>query len=670
MHPQVRLADPNAKCPICGMALIPVANEMSNESGSNYSSNNDRLITLSSQAVALLDIEVTPVVRAPAILNIDIVGKIDYDETRLTYITAWFGGRLDRLFVDYTGTPVRKGDHLAEIYSPEVFTAQEELIQALRIQKNMPKSTNLQVKRTNELLLNAARDKLRLWGLSAVQIKQIENRGTASERVTLHALNSGVVVDKNANQGSYVETGTRIYTIADLSQVWLNLSAYESDLAWLRYGQKVNFNVQALPGHEFSGTIAFISPVLNESSRTVQVRVNVPNTNRTLKPGMLASAVVKATTSGIGRVIEPNLADKYICPMHPEEVSKEPGNCSICGMPLVQAHSLGYVSVREFENTLPLLIPRSAVLLTGRRAVVYIKVPNRTKPTFEGREIVLGPRADEQYIVESGLQEGDLVVTSGNFSIDSALQIQAKPSMMSPTGGGALPGHGGMNHGDMQMDHSNMNMDPHSRDTLNQKDIKPHHSNKNVNIIQYSSSESTFSGKQIIKITSNNESLNNALEQLLGSYLNTTKALADDNFDQAIQNINSTQNKLSNLIQITSIQLSKMNDSNSKVSLKDFQKTLINMHKLSNTMTKSSDIKILRDHFAIFSDQIIELIQPSAKLVRNSNLYIAFCPMALDFKGAYWLQKSKGIRNPYFGESMLTCGEIKSIHLEEQEVGQ
>ena len=483
MHPQVRLYDPDAKCPICGMSLIPVKNDFSKEinhaehtgtqpsniaqtqpSGTMPSTQPsttqpiyERRITLSSQAVALLDIEVTPVIRAPATLELNLVGKIDYDETRLTYTTAWFGGRLDRLFVDYTGTPIRKGDHLALIYSPEVYTAQEELIQAVKSQKNIPKTASSQVKRINQLLLAAARDKLRLWGLTEEQIIAIEERGKPSEHVTLYATVSGVVIDKNANQGSYVETGTRIYTIADLSIVWLNLSAYESDLVWLRYGQKVDFTVQAFPGVNFHGTIAFISPVLSEASRTVQVRVNVKNKDEMLKPGMLARATIKAMTVGEGKVIEPNLMNQYICPMHPEEISSMPGQCTICGMDLIEAERLGYASSDEMKSELPLLIPRTAVLLTGRRAVVYVRILGQVVPTFEGRVIELGPRVGEQYIVESGLEEGELVVSSGNFSIDSALQIQAKPSMMSPEGGAApVHHHGGMNM-DMDMGYEEMN---------------------------------------------------------------------------------------------------------------------------------------------------------------------------------------------------------------------
>ncbi|QDU33067.1 Cation efflux system protein CusB precursor [Poriferisphaera corsica] len=642
MHPQVRLSDPDAKCPICGMALIPVADNEPDNNSESDSTSSERRITLSSQAVALLDIEVTPVIRAPAVINIDLVGKIDYDETRLTYITAWFGGRLDRLFVDYTGTPVRKGDHLAEIYSPAVFTAQEELLQALRVQKAASSVTNLQVKRTNQLLLKAARDKLRLWGLSPEQINKIEQRGTASERVTLYALNSGVVVNKNANQGSYVETGTRIYTIADLSQLWLNLSAYESDLAWLRYGQTVSFSVQAIPGREFTGTIAFISPVLNEASRTVQVRVNVPNTERILKPGMLASAEINATTSSAGRVIDPDLADKYICPMHPEEVSNEADNCSVCGMPLVSAESLGYTSIQEFETTLPLLIPRSSVLLTGRRAVVYVSVPGQSRPTFEGREIILGPRAGEQYIVESGLQEDDLVVTSGNFSIDSALQIQAKPSMMSPEGGGSLPGHGGMDHGDMQM--ISQNVDMQAEDTH------------------------TDHGSQI-QFNPETIPIEKGINKLINQYLAMSKALADDDLTQAEKNVKDSQEQLQELSKLIARTDDESVENSDLAMSKIIQQHTDQIAKQCDVMAQADDIESLREHFAPYSTQMIKLVRAMPSGSRDVDINLAFCPMARDFTGAHWLQAGKNIRNPYFGASMLTCGEIQDIQKNDQEAG-
>jgi len=437
MHPQIRRPKPG-KCPICGVNLIP-ANDSESPSMAGM-----RQLTVTPEAAKLMEIQTSPVERRYVEAVTRMVGKVEYDETRLGYITSWVGGRLDRLYVDYTGVTVKKGDHMVELYSPELLSAQEELIQAIQAVKELEKSGVGIVRETAAATVIASREKLRLWGLTQDQIKQIEVRGTPSDHVIIQSPMGGIVIHKNAQEGMYVQTGTRIYTIADLTHLWVMLDAYESDLAWLRYGQPVRFSTEAYPGDVFTGTVAFIDPVLDDKRRTVKVRVNVNNTDGRLKPGMFIRGTVQAQVARGGRVMDTALAGKWIGPMHPEIVKDEPGNCDVCGMPLVRAEELGYVSPQEEESAKPLVVPASAVLVTGTRAIVYVKVPGADKPTFEGREIVLGLRAGDYYIVRSNLKEGDEVVTRGNFKIDSALQLSAKPSMMNPQGGG---GGGGHQHG-------------------------------------------------------------------------------------------------------------------------------------------------------------------------------------------------------------------------------
>jgi membrane fusion protein, copper/silver efflux system len=424
MHPQIRQPRPG-KCPLCGMKLVPVKS----------SAGGLRQITLSPEVRKLMDIRTVPVERRYVTATVRMVGKVAYDETRLGYITAWVAGRLDRLYVDYTGVTVKKGDHMIYIYSPELYSAENELIQALK--SGAPYG--------GVDLVESTREKLRLLGMTPEQIKEIERRRKPSDHMTIYAPSSGIVIHKTRNAGDYVKVGERIYTIADLSHVWVLLDAYESDLPWIRYGQEVSFTTEAYPGETFVGRVAFIDPVLNDRTRTVKVRVNVPNLQGKLKPDMFVSGVLHSRVAAGGRVVDPGLAGKWISPMHPEVVKDQPGKCDICGMPLVRAEELGYVSARERE-TEPLVIPRSAALVTGTRAIVYVALPGRKQPTYEGREIVLGPRAGDYYLVRSGLKEGDLVVTNGNFKIDSALQIQAKPSMMTPEGGGGS-GHDHGGHG-------------------------------------------------------------------------------------------------------------------------------------------------------------------------------------------------------------------------------
>ncbi|MFP4107340.1 MAG: efflux RND transporter periplasmic adaptor subunit, partial [Phycisphaerae bacterium] len=630
MHPQIRRKEPGI-CPICQMDLVPVTEE---------AAVGRRQFATSEQALALMDVEVTPVRRQFVTAPIRMVGKVDYDETRVETIAAYVPGRLDRLYVDYTGVSVKEGDHLVSIYSPELLSAQEELLQAKKAVEEIRNSNSQMVRQSVQSTLEAVREKLRLMGLNAEQIRKIEQTGTTSDHLTVYSPRSGIVIHKNAREGMYVKTGEKIYTLADLSQMWVRLDAYESDLAWLRYGQDVAFTTVSYPGEEFHGTISFIDPVLDAVTRTVKVRVNVPNPEGKLKPGMFVRAVVNSRVAKGGKVIDPNLAGKHICPMHPDVVKDDRGDCDICGMPLVTAESLGYVPAKQTEASKPLVIPVSAALVTGKRAVVYVredpslldmksvsnwgsllgdlqahhqeatdtqptsltaaapvnttcpimggKVANKdidpdltrtfdgktvgfccagcpqqwdelsdaekreklaavlnrrapmrmfwkalsddlraeillvnelhappmevkheliaqinrmlqsrefyagadwpkavltpeieklletgpknlppmeltrlnrlllnslfptgiveplNKPLFEGREVVLGPRAGKHYIVRDGLAEGELVVTQGNFKIDSAMQIQAKPSMMNPTG--EKTGGGGHQH--------------------------------------------------------------------------------------------------------------------------------------------------------------------------------------------------------------------------------
>lgn len=381
MDPQIRQPKPG-QCPICAMDLIPVAAAGGGEVGA-------RELSLSPAARKLAEIQTAPVERRAVAAEVRMVGKVEYDETRVSYITSWVPGRLEHVYVDYTGVAVRQGDPMVAVYSPELVAAQEELIQSIRTARQLQASDVESLKRTADQTVGAVREKLRLWGLGPQQIAEIESRGTVSDNVAIRAPIGGVVVEKNAFVGQYVTTGTRIYTIADLSHVWVKLDAYESDLSWLRPGQRVLFSAEAYPGETFEGEIAFIDPVLDPKTRTAKVRVNLENPAGKLKPEMFVRGTVEAEIGSAG------------------------------GVP-------------------PLVIPASAPLITGRRAVVYVETG---LGLYAGREVVLGPRTGDFYIVEEGLEEGERVVTQGNFKIDSAIQILAKPSMMNPEGGMPPPGH-------------------------------------------------------------------------------------------------------------------------------------------------------------------------------------------------------------------------------------
>jgi Cu(I)/Ag(I) efflux system membrane fusion protein len=351
-------------------------------------------IVLSPAAMKLAEIQTSPVVRKAVDAELRLVGTVALDEKSVRQIAARYGGRIDKLHVNYSGAVVKQGEKLAEVYSPDLLAAQEELLQAAKAAGRRGSDSGDYLQGLNAKTLEAARQKLLLLGLSEEQVKDVEKAGQATDHVAIVAPMAGTVVKKMVNEGDYVTTGAPLFTVADLSKVWLMLEAYESDLPLVEVGQDAEVIADAFPGRTFKGRVAFVDPTLNPETRTARLRVEVDNPDGQLKPETFGYGVLKRRIGG--------------------------------------------------DGNLPLVIPASAPLITGTRTVVYVQVPNRERPTYDGKEVKLGPRAHSSdgdwYVVLSGLEEGQQVVTRGNFKIDSALQIQARPSLMS-AGGEAPPVH-------------------------------------------------------------------------------------------------------------------------------------------------------------------------------------------------------------------------------------
>ncbi len=421
MYPHIIRSEPG-KCPLSEMQMVPV------ETGSSDVSAD--ALHLSPYAAALARVQTALVERRSVTLDLRLVGKLAYDETRVRTISAWLPGRIDRLYVDYVGVRVKVGDHLGELYGPDLLASQQDLIESARaVRRSKQGSPSLAA--SARATLEASRERFRLWGFSTEQIRDLEQRGQPSDHLTLYSPVSGVVIERAVDEGSYVQEGDTILRIADLNELWLVMAAYESQLSWLLVGQSVEFEVPALPGERFEGRIAFVSPVVDPMTRTTQVRLNVDNAEGRLKPEMFVKARVRVHVRDDGKVVEPSLVGKWIAPMHPEIVREEAGTCPICGMELVKAKTLGY----ETPGRPPLVIPTTAALITGTRAIVYVATLEADDSTsYEAREIHLGPRAGDTYVVLHGLEEGESVVKHGAFKIDASIQIQAKPSMMNPEG--------------------------------------------------------------------------------------------------------------------------------------------------------------------------------------------------------------------------------------------
>ena len=359
MHPQIRQDKPG-KCPICAMDLIPLRQT---SGGGEMVDPSD--LQMSEEAVALADVQTSRASREKPVKNLRLYGKIMPDERSLQTQTAHVGGRIEKLNVDFTGETVRAGQTLATLYSPDLFTAQQELLEAVKMQQ--------------PALIQAAREKLRLWKMTDAQITALESSGTTSPLTEIKANVSGIVLAKRVSEGDYVSQGAVLFDIANLSRVWAMFDAYETDLPFLNKGDQLTFTLQALPGKTYQGRIAFIDPIINPSTRTAGVRVEVANGSMELKPEMYATASVDAPLKG-------------------------------------------------FKDQI--VIPQTAVLWTGKRSIVYVKLPDATIPTFRMREVELGPSLGNAYVVLSGLTDGEEVVTNGVFSIDASAQLEGKTSMM------------------------------------------------------------------------------------------------------------------------------------------------------------------------------------------------------------------------------------------------
>ncbi|MDK1020157.1 MAG: efflux RND transporter periplasmic adaptor subunit [Candidatus Hydrogenedentes bacterium] len=709
MHPEINLPRPG-QCPKCGMPLIPV------KKGSQAMGEGFRTFTTSESAKALMNIQTMPVERRFATAEIRMVGKIDYDETKLGYITAWVPGRLDRLYVDYTGIEVNKGDHLVYLYSPELLTAQDELHRAAEaVARLRPDSSRVLVQMAKSNL-EAAREKLRRWGLAEEQIDEAEEKGISSDHVTIYAPMGGTVIERFGQEGMWVTTGTRIYTVADLSEVWVKLDAYESDLTWLHYGQKVTITTEAYPGETFEGRIAFIEPTLDATTRTVKVRVNVPNANGKLKPEMFVRATVLAQAATRGRVMDPGLAGKWIGPMHPEIVKDGPGTCDICGMDLVRAEELGYVPLDISEDDKPLLIPVSAALVTGTRAIVYVEVLGAERPTYEGREIVLGPRLGKYYIVRSGLREGERVVTNGNFKIDSALQIMAKPSMMTPDGGGG----GGHVHGGMQMKSAGDMKGPavaladvskeqlagldrafvavseasdeqtkaaliSFQEAIDAVEMSLLQGYAHMVWVEYSmrlknDTVEALDAAGTKRLDAFLELMSNNLEKLRGELglvaqhvsddAPTHEAQAPEEFQGQIRTLFDTylrihaalaEDKFDTARKATKAALEALEEVDMGLLEGSSHRSWMGSHAAIadafSKMDKAEKIKDMRAALAPLTAGLSKAIE-SLGIGPGNPVYRIHCPMALDGSGADWLQGAKKVSNPYLGGAMPTCGTL------------
>lgn len=537
MHPQIRQNGPG-DCPICGMELIPAVN-------AGGESDNPATFQMSENAMKLANVGTMRVGKSAAARTLRLNGKVELNETNTVTQSSHIPGRIESLKVNFTGEQVRRGQTLATIYSPELVTAQEELLQAARIRENQPE------------LFKAAKEKLRNWRIGENQINQILQGGRPLERFPVTADVSGIVTQKLVNLGDYVERGMPIYQIADLSEVWVLFDLYEGQVGWVEEGSKVEFTVRALPGETFEGEITFVDPLLNSQSRVARARVEINNSEGKLKPGMFVSGTVQTD--------------------------------------LGEASSNG------------LVVPKSAVLWTGTRSVVYVKEDLGNKVGFTLREIVLGPALADAYMVEEGLEVGEEIVINGTFTVDAAAQLAGKPSMMNPAGGAGSTGH----------DHAAMQ-------------------GGNADIITEETNDMS-------------EGVSVAFQKQLGKVVEAYLVLKND----LVEGKDAKKSSADVLKAVEAVNANSLNGEATNL-WAEYGSTLTEQAKMAK---EAGSIEDKRKYFVLISQSLIKLVQAFGS---DQPLYVDHCPMANSNQGAYWLSEVKEIRNPYYGASMLTCGEVVS----------
>jgi Cu(I)/Ag(I) efflux system membrane fusion protein len=523
MHPQIQQSEPG-DCPLCGMDLIPMEESRSND---------PLVLEMTKQAVQLANIQ-TSIVGQTTEASADVTrlsGKIQPDERRASSQVAHVPGRIEKLFVSFTGEQVKKGQQIALLYSPELITAQRELLEALKL-------TDI-----NPDLVEAARNKLRYWKIGEKTIQQIEQNGTIQENFIVYADESGIVTKRHVSVGDYVRQGESLFDLMNLRKVWALFDAYEDDLASIKIGNLIAFTTPSLPNKTFKTTVTFIDPIIDPITRVASIRTEVNNSNGLLKPEMLVYGTLQ----------------------------------------------------KKVANTAQLSVPKSAVLWTGQRSVIYLKLPNTTIPSFEFREIKLGEAVGDRYQVLEGLAEGEEVVTYGSFTIDAAAQLNNQRSMMN-------------------------------------RNISLKGTDHTTHLPDYTDSTPPLFKQQ--------------LEELTAVYFLLKNALVVTDSETAQQTANEV------LATLDQIDMSLVKEDAHQFWMKQLK--AIQAH--SQSIATTDNIEEQRKQFDFLSQAIIQVVKVFG--VEGETVYVQHCPMANNNEGADWLSQEEGIKNPYFGDQMLTCGSV------------
>jgi Cu(I)/Ag(I) efflux system membrane fusion protein len=523
MHPQIRQNEPG-DCPICGMDLIPA---------SQGSSDNEIGFQMTADAIKLANIQTTIIGNADAYegATLKLNGKIQANETKSASLVTHIPGRIEKLYVSYTGEQVNKGQKIATIYSPELITAQKELLEAKKIQDISPG------------LLTAAKNKLKYWKIGEQVIQDILTSGTIRENFNIYADHSGVVNQKRVSVGDYRSTGEVLFDVQNLYSLWALFDVYENDLSQVKIGRNIYFTTPSALNKRFKAKITFVNPVIDPNTRAATIRAEVSNTTGKLKPEMFITGEL--------------------------QTSKKSDN---------------------------LTVPKSAVLWTGQRSVVYVKIPDTDIPSFEYREIEIADATASGYAVVSGLAYGEEVVTNGAFVIDASAQLNNQVSMMN-------------------------------------KNVMAKNAVHSTHLPDYTNTTPQIFKEQLTAIAS--------------TYLLLKDALVASDQQKAAENVNDI------LDNTEKVDMSLVKDKAHIYWMEQLKAIQAHGKKIG----ESEDIEEQRKQFDFLSQALIKSLKVFG--VEGDTFYVQHCPMANDNDGAAWLSNHEKILNPYFGEKMLTCGTVQ-----------
>lgn len=485
-------------------------------------------IQLSEDAQKLADIQTLKVTKSLPSIVLHLNGRVWPDKRKTAVQTTHISGQIEQLLIGSKGQYIKAGEIIAYVYSPDLIEAQNELFEAFAMKEAQPE------------LFEATRKKLENWKLTSAQIDTILRLGEPIESFPLVSEWTGMILDKYVSKGSHIERGTQLYEIVNLKSVWVTFDLYENDLKTVHVGDKINMEFSSYPGNIFLGQVNFINPIVDPATQVAQIRVIYTNTFKPVYPGTSVK---------------------------------------------------GLLNSQPKDNQKIIILPKTAVLWTGKRSIVYVKDPTSNEPTFHLREVILGALNTSGYAIEKGLEVGEEVVVNGVFTIDAAAQLAGKNSMM--------------------------------------------------NLSHLKTSKESLDEKKTGKINPSS-SVTLTLKKMTDAYLNIKNALA-------LKNHNIITSEAALIIS----QLSDQKNFSADID----QPTLIQLNKVIQEINATKKIDEVYGPFAEISDLFYDFLDHYK--IKKLTLFRQYCPMAFDNKGAYWLSNTQEIYNPYFGEEMRFCGEVK-----------